>query len=106
MLAPLLINNPTGDGVEHNNTLLTVFGLELLVAWQNEHTCLEFRYLYLPVPSELQDFLFPAAGIYLEQSDPLQVCGQLNAQRTCPLSVSDSRSVATGLGSGHTHRSK
>jgi hypothetical protein len=73
VLSPSLINNPSSDRVQHNDTLLRVLGFELVVAWQNEQTRFKFWNLHFPVPSELADFLLPAAGIDLIQGHPLQV---------------------------------
>jgi hypothetical protein len=75
MLSSLFVNDPSGNRIEHNDSCLAVLGLELIVARQQKNTCRQFRHLHFPVPSELQYFLFPAAGIHLVQGDPLQVCG-------------------------------
>jgi hypothetical protein len=75
MPSPLFIDDPSSNRIEHYDAFLTVLGLELIVVRQQKNACRQFRHLHFPVPSELQYFLFPAAGIHLVQGDPLQVCG-------------------------------
>jgi len=72
VLAPLFVDDPAGNRVEHHDTLLAVLGLELIVARQDEYTGIQFRYLNLPIPTELQHFLIPAARVYPEQGNALQ----------------------------------
>ena len=65
VLAPLFVDDSSGDRIEYDDAFLTVLSLELVNDWQDKHAGIQLRHLDLPVPAQLQYLLLAAAGVSL-----------------------------------------